>query len=188
MANYFQEAPKTDALLAVALLSHRRPSRPVTTTLMKAWAAELAELPEWLFEESYHVVGDLAETIALLVHKEGTASPPSLKDCIEEIIALKPKTEEEKKNYILDQWKSLAHFERFVFNKILTGGFRIGVSQKLMTRALSKAVGVDETILAHRLMGQWNPLNTTFDRLILHPNPEDQISQPYPFYLAYPIE
>jgi DNA ligase-1 len=188
LANYFQEAPKTDALWAVALLSHRRPSRPVTTTLMRAWAAELAELPEWLFEESYHIVGDLAETIALLVHKEGTASPPSLKDCIEEIITLKSKTEEEKKKYILNQWKSLTHFERFVFNKILTGGFRIGVSQKLMTRALSKAVGVDETILAHRLMGQWSPLNTTFDRLILHPNPEDQISQPYPFYLAYPIE
>jgi DNA ligase-1 len=93
LANYFQEAPKTDALWAVALLSHRRPSRPVTTTLMRAWAAELAELPEWLFEESYHIVGDLAETIALLVHKEGTASPPSLKDCIEDIIALKPKTE-----------------------------------------------------------------------------------------------
>jgi DNA ligase-1 len=188
LTQYFREAPKADALWAVALLSNRRPSRPVTTTLMRAWAAELAELQDWLFEESYHIVGDLAETIALLVHQEGTALPPSLKDCIEEIIALKPKTEEEKKKYILNQWKSLAHFERFVFNKILTGGFRIGVSQKLMTRALSKAVGVDETILAHRLMGQWSPLNTTFDRLILNPNPEDQISQPYPFFLAYPIE
>jgi len=157
LTQYFKKAPKVDALWAVALLSHRRPSRPVTTTLMRTWAAELTKLPEWLFEESYHIVGDLAETIALLVQKEGTASPPSLKDCIEEIIALKPKTEEEKKQYILHQWKTLSHLERFVFNKILTGGFRIGVSQKLMTRALSKAVHVDETILAHRLMGSGVP-------------------------------
>ena len=188
LTQYFKAAPKEDALWAVALLSHRRPSRPVTTTLMRAWAAELAQLPEWLFEESYHIVGDLAETIALLVQQEAKGTPPSLSQCIEEIIALKPKEEEEKKAYILNRWQSLDNFERFVFNKILTGGFRIGVSQKLMTRALSKAVDIDENILAHRLMGQWSPQTTTFDELILNPNPEDQISQPYPFFLAYALE
>ena len=188
LTQYFKAASKEDALWAVALLSHRRPSRPVTTTLMRAWAAELAQLPEWLFEESYHIVGDLAETIALLVQQEAKRTPPSLSQCIEEIIALKPKEEEEKKAYILHRWQSLDNFERFVFNKILTGGFRIGVSQKLMTRALSKAVDIDENILAHRLMGQWSPQTTTFDELILNPNPEDQISQPYPFFLAYALE
>ena len=188
LTQYFKAAPKEDALWAVGLLSHRRPSRPVTTTLMRAWAAELAQLPEWLFEESYHIVGDLAETIALLVQQEAKGTPPSLSQCIEEIIALKPKEEEEKKAYILHRWQSLDNFERFVFNKILTGGFRIGVSQKLMTRALSKAVDIDENILAHRLMGQWSPQTTTFDELILNPNPEDQISQPYPFFLAYALE
>lgn len=188
LTQYFLAAPKEDALWAVALLSHRRPSRPVTTTLMRAWAAELAQLPEWLFEESYHIVGDLAETIALLVQQEAKGTPPSLSQCIEEIIALKPKEEKEKKAYILNRWQSLNNFERFVFNKILTGGFRIGVSQKLMTRALSKAVDVDENVLAHRLMGQWSPQTTTFEELILNPNPEDQISQPYPFFLAYALE
>ena len=188
LAHYFEEATKEDALWAVALLSHRRPSRPVTTTLMRQWAAEIAQLPEWLFEESYHIVGDLAETIALLVQQEGTGEAPSLTQCIEEIIALKPKTEEEKKSYILHRWKGLNNFERFVFNKILTGGFRIGVSQKLMTRALSKAVNIEENILAHRLMGQWSPQNTNFDALILNPNPEDHISQPYPFFLAHALE
>ena len=188
LTQYFKAASKEDALWAVALLSHRRPSRPVTTTLMRAWAAELTQLPEWLFEESYHIVGDLAETIALLVQQEAKRTPPSLSQCIEEIIALKPKEEEEKKAYILHSWQSLDNFERFVFNKILTGGFRIGVSQKLMTRALSKAVDLDENILAHRLMGQWSPQTTTFDELILNPNPEDQISQPYPFFLAYALE
>lgn len=188
LSQYFHDAPKEDALWAVALLSHRRPSRPVTTTLMREWAAEVAQLPEWLFEESYHIVGDLAETIALLVQQDAEGTAPSLTKCIEEIIALKPKEETEKKAYILERWKIFTNFERFVFNKILTGGFRIGVSQKLMTRALSKAVDIDENILAHRLMGQWTPKNTTFDELILHPKPEDQISQPYPFFLAYALE
>ncbi|MGA0048828.1 MAG: ATP-dependent DNA ligase [Flavobacteriaceae bacterium] len=188
LAEYFEKAPQKDALWAVALLSHRRPSRPVTTTLMRAWAAEVTQLPQWLFEESYHIVGDLAETIALLVQQNSSGSNPSLSQCIDEIIALKPKSEEEKKEYILKQWESLSTVERFVFNKILTGGFRIGVSQKLMTRALSKATGIDENIIAHRLMGQWSPLTTTFDQLLLHPNPEDQIAQPYPFFLAYSLE
>ncbi|MGB2171260.1 MAG: ATP-dependent DNA ligase [Flavobacteriaceae bacterium] len=188
LTRYFQEADHSDALWAVALLSHRRPSRPITTTLMRQWAAEVSQLPLWLFEESYHIVGDLAETISLLIAQENFESTPSLTKCIEEIIALKNKDDAEKKKYILKQWKSLSYFERFVFNKILTGGFRIGVSQKLMTRALSKAVGIDENIIAHRLMGQWTPQTTSFERLILSPHPEDQISQPYPFYLAHALD
>ena len=147
LTNYFKEVPKKNAIWAIALLSHRRPSRPVTTTLMRQWAAELAELPAWLFEESYHIVGDLAETIALLVQQEAEGDNPSLSQCIEEIIELKTKEEDEKKSYILNRWKRFNNFERFVFNKILTGGFRIGISQKLMTRALSKAVEIDEELV-----------------------------------------
>ena len=101
LTQYFKEAPKKDGLWAVALLSHRRPSRPVTTTLLRTWAAELTGLPKWLFEESYHIVGDLAETIALLVQKKGTSDPPSLSKCIEKIILLKSQTDEKKKEYIL---------------------------------------------------------------------------------------
>ena len=97
LTHYFQDAPKDDALWAVALLSHRRPSRPVTTTLMRQWAAEIAQLPEWLFEESYHIVGDLAETIALLVQQQEYGNTPLLSQCIEEIITLKTKEEEEKR-------------------------------------------------------------------------------------------
>ena len=188
LTQYFLEAPKEDALWSVALLSHRRPPRPVTTKLMRSWASEITKLPEWLFEESYHIVGDLAETIALLVRQEAKGKVPSLSQCIDEIINLKPKQESQKKEYIFKRWKSLNNFERFVFNKILTGGFRIGVSQKLMTRALSKAVKINENILAHRLMGQWSPKTITFEELILNPNPQDQISQPYPFFLAYALE
>lgn len=185
---YFQLATPEDAVWTIALLSHRRPSRPITSTQMREWAAALSNVPEWLFEETYHIVGDLAETIALILPASTHSTEKSLTQIITEIIALKAKSDSEKRAYMETQWQTLKNFERFVFNKIITGGFRIGISQKLMTRALSKAVDIDENSLAHRLMGNWNPQTTTFDRLILNPNPEDILSQPYPFYLAYALE
>lgn len=188
LADYFQKANSADALWAVALLSHRRPARPVTTTLLRQWAAEQANLSPWLFEESYHIVGDLAETIALLVPQTQSQSQISLARVIEDIQHLKPKSEAEKKAYILHQWHRQSTTERFVFNKILTGGFRIGISQKLMTRALGMALDLDENTLAHRLMGQWSPETTSFEDLLIAPKESDQLSRPYPFYLAYAIE
>lgn len=185
---YFQTADHCDKLWTIALLSHRRPKRPVTTTQLREWATELSNIPLWLFEESYHIVGDLAETIALIVPSSKGRTTKSLSRFIDEIVALKNTSEQEKKEYLQSNWKRLNYYERFVFNKIITGGFRIGASQKLMTRALSKATGIDEDILAYRLMGDWTPSNTTFEDLVLKSNESDYISKPYPFYLAYAVE
>ena len=118
LAEYFRSTPRTDALWAVALLSHRRPQRPVSTTLLRQWAAEAAGLSAWLFEEAYHIVGDLAETIALLVPNTQSHSQKSLAETIAALITLKNKEETEKKAYILAQWQQLSSTERFVFNKI----------------------------------------------------------------------
>lgn len=188
LAAYFSEAPDKDKVWTIALLSHRRPPRPVNTTLMRNWAAEWAAIPYWLFEESYHIVGDLAETIALIVPTANSTSEKSLTTFLEEIIALKPQSEEEKKSYLIENWKRMDYYQRFVFNKLITGGFRIGVSQKLMTRSLSKATGIDEDILAYRLMGNWDPSKISFKQLVEEENEEDFLSKPYPFYLAYALE
>uniref|UniRef100_UPI003593D9DB ATP-dependent DNA ligase n=1 Tax=Pricia sp. TaxID=2268138 RepID=UPI003593D9DB len=107
---------------------------------------------------------------------------------LEEMIALKKKPDDEKKAYLYDNWKVLDYYERFVFTKLITGSFRIGVSQKLMTRALAKATEIDEDILAYKLMGNWNPDKISFQELILEENESDYLSKPYPFYLAYAIE
>ena len=188
LAAYFKEATDKDKVWTIALLSHRRPPRPVNTTLMRSWAAELADIPYWLFEESYHIVGDLAETIALIVPTANTTSEKALTTYLEEIIALKPLSEEEKKSYLVENWKQMDYYQRFVFNKLITGGFRIGVSQKLMTRALSRASGIDEDILAYRLMGNWNPAKISYQQLVEEENEADYLSKPYPFYLAYALE
>jgi DNA ligase-1 len=188
LTEYFQNATPEDKVWTIAILSHRRPPRPVNTTLLRLWANELANIPLWLFEESYHIVGDLAETIALVIPNSTESSDKSLTEFLQEILALKAKSESEKKEYLQYNWLHLNYYERFVFTKLITGGFRIGVSQKLMTRALSKAENLDEDILAYKLMGNWDPNKITFEELILQENASDYLSKPYPFYLAYPIE
>ncbi len=188
LTKYFEEAPDKDKVWTIAILSHRRPPRPVNTTLMREWASELAKIPLWLFEESYHIVGDLAETIALVIPVSEESSEKSLNQFLQEIIELKAKSEGEKKEYLHENWLRLNYYERFVFTKLITGSFRIGVSQKLMTRALAKATSIDEDILAYKMMGNWDPATITFSKLILEENEEDFLSKPYPFYLAYALE
>ncbi|WP_282142750.1 ATP-dependent DNA ligase [Cellulophaga baltica] len=188
LAEYFAKASDIDKVWTIAILSHRRPPRPVNTTLLRQWASELSNIPLWLFEESYHIVGDLAETIALVIPSNPLQTDKSLTEFLEEMILLKKKSEEEKKEYLYNNWKALDYYERFVFTKLITGGFRIGVSQKLMTKALSKATEINEDILAYKLMGNWDPKTITFQELILEENENDYLSKPYPFYLAYAIE
>jgi DNA ligase-1 len=188
LTDYFRNASPEDKVWTIAILSHRRPPRPVNTTLLRLWANELANIPLWLFEESYRIVGDLAETIALIIPVTKEHSDKSLSEYLREMIALKKKSDEEKKEYLQQNWLALNYYERFVFTKLITGSFRIGVSQKLMTRALSKAENVDEDALAYKLMGNWDPNKITFQELILDEQNSDYLSKPYPFYLAYPIE
>ena len=188
LTRYFQEATDKDKVWAIAILSHRRPPRPVNTTLLREWATELANIPLWLFEESYHIVGDLAETIALIIPASDASSDKSLSQFLQEIIELKKLSDIEKKAYLHENWLELNYYERFVFSKLITGSFRIGVSQKLMTRALAKATNIDEDILAYKLMGNWEPSKISYTQLILEENEEDYLSKPYPFYLAYALE
>ena len=188
LARYFEIAPKDDRLWTIALLSGRRPKRTVTTTRLREWASELAGLPLWLFEESYGVVGDLAETIALILPEPRDHLNLSLTQHIQAIQSWNDLSDEDCKTQILGVWDALPGSERLVFNKLITGGFRMGVSQKLMTRALSKATGITETELAHRLMGDWTPDRVSFDSLILDPDPDADLSKPYPFCLAYQLD
>lgn len=188
LASYFQEAPNDDRLWTIALFSGRRPKRAITTTRLREWAAEKAGLPLWLLEECYPVVGDLAETIALLLPEPDAAIDLSLTEWINRLRNLAQQPEETRKTIILDAWDKLDTTERFLFNKLITGGFRIGVSQKLMTRALSQATGKPEAELAHRLMGNWTPDDTSWHDLIESEDGSTDDSRPYPFYLAYALE
>ncbi|MEJ6397821.1 ATP-dependent DNA ligase [Yoonia sp. 208BN28-4] len=188
LADYFRAAPDDDKLWTIALFSGRRPKRTITATRLREWAAELAGLPDWLFEDSYHIVGDLAETISLVLPPPKAHEDRSLTHWITTIKHLSTLEDDDRKAGILAAWDSLPNTERFLFTKLLTGGFRVGVSTKLMTRALAQATDQDEAILTHKLMGNWTPETVTWESLIEADDPTADLSRPYPFYLAYGLD
>ena len=94
----------------------------------------------------------------------------------------------ERKPRLHSAWLRLDAGERFVFNKLVTGSFRVGVSEGLVTRALARATGLDAKVVAHRLMGDWQP-SAEFHRSLTNPaDRTDDSSRPYPFCLAHPWE
>ena len=141
LQDYFNNADDKDKVWVIAIFSGRRPKRIVNSTLLQNWCLEMINIPAWLFEESYHTVGDLAETIALLLPEPTnilTSAKHGLAYYLESFIRLEKEEEPIKKQFIIDAWMQFNHTERFVFNKLITGGFRIGVSQKMMVNALAK--------------------------------------------------
>jgi DNA ligase-1 len=188
LKDYLIDVPDTDKMHMLALFAGRLPKRQINSTLVRNWAMEASGIPVWLFEESYHVVGDLAETMALLMPKSITSSSKTLTEWIAEINSLADKTEEEKKAWLINSWAMLDSQERFVFNKLLTGGFRVGVSQNLVIKALAEISGIEAPTLTHRIMGNWQPDTYQYSQLIQEKDDSDDISRPYPFFLAYPIQ
>ena len=188
LSAYFQEAAEKDRVWAIALLSQRRPSRTMTLRQMKKWALEFSGIPEWLFEESYQIVGDLAETIALILPPPTGQAEQGLSHWIETITELKGRASEAQKALVFKSWEVLDKAERFQFNKLVTGSFRVSVSQRLMTRALSLATGMPETVLAHRISGGWDPESTAFQDLVREQSPTEEAGRPYPFQRIHPLE
>ncbi len=190
LVHYFSVADDKDKVWVIAIFSGRRPKRAVNTTQLANYAVEQINLPFWLFEESYHTVGDLAETITLLLPPKSTSETNTkpLHFYIESLKQIEKESEETRKKFILDSWREMTDAERFVFNKLITGGFRIGVSQKLMVNALAKTVQLEPSVIAHRISGNWDPSTLSFDELLSEHTVTTDWSKPYPFYLAYAIE
>ncbi|MDQ7947898.1 MAG: ATP-dependent DNA ligase [Pedobacter sp.] len=185
---YFSEADDRDKPYVIAMFTGKRPKRPVNTALIKQWAIELSGIPEWLFAESYHSVGDLSETIALILPPAARTIEKSLADWITELASLHGKTDEEKKNYILDAWNSLNSQERFIFNKLISGNFRIGVSNKMLVNAIAKQGEIDSNKIMHSIMGKWQPNEITYQQLLEGAHVNTDNSWPYPFCLAYALD
>jgi DNA ligase 1 len=190
LVEYFSSANDRDKVWVIALFSGRRPKRAVNTTQLANWCVELIGLPFWLFEESYHTVGDLAETIALLLPEDdpGNSSERPLYYYIEQLMAIEKEAEEVKRSFIIDSWQEMNSAERFVFNKLITGAFRIGVSQSLMVNALAKTVGTEAPVISHHISGNWDPTTVSFAALVSAQSITADYSKPYPFFLAYALE
>ncbi len=190
LAEYFTLADEKDKVWVIAIFSGRRPKRIVSSTLLAEWCIELANIKGWLFTECYSTVGDLGETIALLL-PETTGKKENGKSLfyyLEKFIEIEKQDESIRKQFILECWASMNYAERFVFNKLITGSFRIGVSQKIIVNALVKVVNLSASIIAHRISGNWDPSTTSFTNILGNEVIDVDHSKPYPFYLAYALE
>ena len=194
---YLRAAPPPDAAWALYFLAGGKPRQIVPTKVLRTLARDVAGLPEWLFDESYHAVGDLAETIALLLPPL-SAEPVvrSLAQWMAELLPLRGLPPEELEARLRQHWSALAPAERLVYFKLITGNLRVGVSRLQATQALAQLSGVDAKRIAHRLMGYTQigrtPEAAAYEALIAPVNETaegalaEASGQPYPFFLAHP--
>ncbi|MCE9609174.1 MAG: ATP-dependent DNA ligase [Chthoniobacter sp.] len=186
---YFRDTSPFDAAWALHFLSGRSLPRAVATKNLWAWAAEEAALPPWLIQECHAAVGDTAETIALLLRNPGSHSSVSLAEVVEQrLLPLKTLPDGSRRELLLRTWRDLDQNERFVWNKMITGNFRLGVARTLVIRALAHVAGVDPSVMAHRVMGAWKPRGEDYLRIMSGAANEEEITKPYPFFLASPLE
>src|SRR5262249_51655051 len=150
---YFKTAPPEDAAWALFFLSGRRIKRLIPSRALVDWALELSGVPEWLLGECFSSVGDLAEVCALLVGRRGESDALPLHRWIEErVLPLRDADPTEQRARLRVWAEELDRRELFVLAKILTGEFRVGVSQTLVVRAVGEAAGLDKKAVAHRMM------------------------------------
>ena len=170
LAEYFRTAPPADAAWVVFFLSGKRFKRPVSTTVMRRWTYEITDTPEWLFEMSYSHVGDLAETISLFLD----AAFPDVEDDAfplhrwveERLLTLRDLDEAEQRDKITGWWKRLPREQVMLLNKLFTGGMRVGVSKRLVVRALARVAELPRPVISHRMMGDWEPNAEFFEDLL----------------------
>lgn len=197
LVRYFASAPAPDAAWAVYFLSGGKPRQVVKTAQLRALACQVAGIDDWLFEESYQAVGDLAETIAHVLPLESTASDLGLADWVEtRLLPLRGLSETEVAERITAYWRELDAQGRFLLVKLVGGGFRVGVSKLLVQRALAAHSGVDAKRIAQRMMGYTDgrrlPTAADYAALVAS-TPAGGVDvqdpgQPYPFFLAHPLD
>jgi DNA ligase-1 len=188
---YFEHADASDAAWALYFLSGRKPRQIVPSKKLREWAIEISEIPEWLYEESRDTVGDGAETIALLLPNNSSTDDTPLHILVEQrLIPLRGADETVQYEEVLSSWQKMNYSQRLVYNKLISGSFRVGVSQLLVTRALSQINNVPTDIIAQRLMGSWEPTAEFYEKVVSAEIDADEkpIARPFPFHLAHQID
>lgn len=188
LVRFLETCDVEDRIWLLALFTGRRPKRSIKLSDLRKWASEFAGIPDWLFDESYHVVGDLAETIALILSDGEGADEGNLNDWMGQLKELRELDAETQKKWLFESWARLSGRGRFLLNKLITGGFRVGVSESLLVQALEKYTGISRSEWLFRLSGNWDPYQTSFEQFLMQDASESDRSKPYPFYLSYALE
>ena len=202
LERYFRSAPPEDAAWALALLLGKRRRRLITGRRLREICLEGSDLPDWLFEACHSQVGDSAETVALLWGQVGPAASPRgsegpssileiplhawMEQRLPQLAALEGQDQAEA---VRACWATLPPEQLLLVNKLLSGGFRVGVSTGLVTRAVARSAGLEEAVLAHRLMGGFEPSAAAFSQLLAPGDHQESLAaRPYPFFLASPLD
>ena len=197
LQRYFEKTAAQDAAWAVYFLAGGKPRQVVATARLRALACEVAGIPDWLFEECYQTVGDLAETIAHVLPRQSETSSVGLAEWVEQrLLPLRGMAEEEISQRVKSYWNELDAQGRFLLTKLVGGSFRVGVSKLLVQRALAAHAGMDAKRVAQRMMGYTDaksfPSAQRFTALIA--KTEEGVAdvqdegQPYPFFLAHQLD
>ena len=196
LQDYLHAAEPADAAWAVYFLAGGRPRQLVPSRQLRELAMQRAGLSAWLFEESYSAVGDLAETIALLLPEATSTSDDGLAVWVEDkLLPLRGLPPDELAMRLDALWAQLDPQSLMVSIKLITGAFRVGVSKLLVTRALASVADVDAKRVAQRLVGYTDlshrPTAASYQRLIAAESDDEHAQrggQPYPFFLAHPLQ
>ncbi|MFL6661788.1 MAG: ATP-dependent DNA ligase [Rhizobacter sp.] len=194
LKRYFAEAAPRDAAWAVYFLAGGKPRQVVPNNVLWAMACRRAGIDDWLFDACYQAVGDFAETVAHVLPAPLHESDLGLADWLEErLLPLRGTAPAEQGERIAAYWDELDSAGRFLLNKLIGGSFRVGVSKLLVQRALAEGAGIDAKLVAQRMMGYTDgrglPSAERFAELTSsgEAGPRD-IGQPYPFFLAHPLD
>lgn len=189
---YFAAVPPADAAWATYFLAGGKPRQVVPTALLRERACRAAGIDDWLFEECYQAVGDLAETIAHVLPPPRHPTDGSLAHWVEErLLPLRGLPPDEQAARIEAAWQELDAEGRFLLVKLIGGGFRVGVSKLLVQRALAEVSGLDAKQVAQRMMG-WTDARATpsaarFEALVAKEAAAADAGHPYPFFLAHQL-
>jgi DNA ligase-1 len=191
MVGYFSTVPPADGAWAVFFLTGRRLKRLLQYRAVSVWTMAATGLPEWLLGECYALVGDGAETAALILDQLPSlpaADLPLARWVEDRILTLRGVEPEDQQRLVLEWLQGLDRWQRFTLLKLLTGELRVGVSQTLVVRALAEAASLPATTIAARLMGEWKPSAPWYESLLAPGVTDTDLSRPFPFFLASPIE
>lgn len=187
LQTYLENEKPENAIYAIYFLSKQKIKKNTTSQDLKQWCMETTNTPKWLFQECYSAVGDLAETISLLLQRKQDVNL-ELHELMESFKKAQQSEKFVQKNFFINYWNKLSQTQILLLNKIITRGYRVGVSKKTVVKAIANMSKANEQVIMQRMLGKWEPTKEFFDKLMQEKTKGENLKKPYPFYLASKLE
>ena len=123
--------------LVTSLLKNECPKRIISSNNLKVLAIETVGVPHWLLDESKHFVGDMSETIALILAPLQTENniEVSLEEVIEGMKSFQRSEAFVIQEWVVSNWRNMGSREVQVFNKLVTGSFRSPLNPSIFSNS-----------------------------------------------------